>query len=138
MLAEGNVLNTVKTQRVVIADHLLCKEPIGIVLLASFHNLQDKALWFVDQQTSIGIEIVKQSVIKFYCGAVYVKVGLRLLGGEYPSNNGNFLILTVVVRGGLGNSDSPISDSLAQPRPWQSRYTEEQAHEKDEDRKSVV
>ena len=35
-------------------------------------------------------------------------------------------------RGGLGNSDSPISDSLAQPRPWQSRYTEEQAHEKDE------
>jgi len=24
-------------------------------------------------------------------------------------------------RGGLGNSDSPISDSLAQPRPWSSR-----------------
>ncbi len=35
-------------------------------------------------------------------------------------------------RSGLGNSDSAISDSLAQPKPWQSRYTEEHAHEQDE------
>ena len=36
-------------------------------------------------------------------------------------------------RGGLGNSDSAISDNLAQPKPWKPRRTEEQAHEKDEE-----
>jgi lysophospholipase L1-like esterase len=36
------------------------------------------------------------------------------------------------VRGGLANSDRAISDSLAQPKPWKTRQTEEQAHEKDE------
>jgi len=41
-------------------------------------------------------------------------------------------MLHVGVRSGLGNSDSPISDSLAQPKPWPSRDTEEQVHEKDE------
>ena len=37
------------------------------------------------------------------------------------------------VRDGLTNSDSSISDSLAQPKPCKSRPTEEQAHEKDEE-----
>jgi len=35
-------------------------------------------------------------------------------------------------RGGAVKLDSPLSDSLAQPKPWKSRRTEEQAHEKDE------
>ena len=43
--------------------------------------------------------------------------------GSYPAFS---------VRSGLANSDSPISDSLAQPKPWRIRYTGEQAHEKDE------
>jgi len=40
--------------------------------------------------------------------------------------------LVVVARDGLGNSDSTISGSLAQPKPCRIRPTGEQAHEKDE------
>jgi len=40
--------------------------------------------------------------------------------------------LLPTLRGGAKNSDSPLSDNLAQPAPCGARPTEEQAHEKDE------
>lgn len=96
MLAERNIVNAVKPQRVVVGNHLLRKEPIGMALLASFHNLPDKTLRLVDQQTSIGVEIVKQAVSMFCCSAVDVEICLRLLSAKYPSSYGDLLILTVV------------------------------------------
>jgi hypothetical protein len=36
------------------------------------------------------------------------------------------------VRGGAAKLDSLLSDNLAQPKPWNSRSTEEQAYEKAE------
>ena len=96
MLAEGNIVNAVKAQRVVVANHLLRKEQIGMAPLASFHNLPDKTLRLMDQQASIGIEIIKQTVIIFCCSAVDVEICLRLLSAKYPSSYGDLLILTVV------------------------------------------
>lgn len=53
---------------------------------------------------------------------------LRFKSGVVPTQQAGI----ITYRGGLANSDSAISDSLAQPKPWKTRQTEEQAHEKDE------